>query len=55
MSFSVWRYKFRVVNGLGRPTGWVGLGWVGSRFFLAFLVDWVGSRVGNISKNSKTW
>ena len=34
--------EFRVVHGLGRPTGWVGLGWVGSRFF-SFLVRWVVS------------
>ena len=32
-------YYHRVVHGLGRPTGWVGLSWVVSRF-LAF--RWVG-------------
>jgi len=26
----------RVVHGLGQPTGWVGLDWVGSSFFLIF-------------------
>jgi len=31
--------QVRVFHGLGRPTGWVGLGWVESRF-LAFW--WVG-------------
>ena len=35
----------RVVHGLGRPAGWVGLDWVGLGRVFRFLVGWIGSWV----------
>jgi len=39
----------RVVHGLGQPTGWVGLDWVGSSFFYFW---WVG--LGRGSETAET-